>query len=67
MINGNVQEFISGLHYGDQRFFKYNGVSYFIEGYVENDYKEMQLVSFPKKLMILTYLFTIELKITIIP
>jgi hypothetical protein len=31
-----VTEFIDGLHYGDERFFLYNGNKYFIQGYTEN-------------------------------
>lgn len=34
MINGNINEFISGLYYGDERVFVYNGVKYFIQGYM---------------------------------
>ena len=37
MINGNVQAFIEGLYYGDERFFLYNGMKYFIQGYYENE------------------------------
>ena len=37
MINGNAQEFIDGLHYGDERFFLYDGKKYFIQGYWPND------------------------------
>jgi len=33
MINGNANEFIDGLYYGDERFFIYNGNKYFIQGY----------------------------------
>lgn len=33
MINGNVREFIDGLHYGDERFFIYDKRKYFIQGY----------------------------------
>ncbi len=33
MKNGDVHEFINGLHYGDERFFIYNGDKYFIQGY----------------------------------
>lgn len=33
MINGNVNEFIDGLHYGDERFFLYDGNKYFLQGY----------------------------------
>ena len=37
MINGNANEFIDGLYYGDERFFMYNQKKYFIEGWTEND------------------------------
>ena len=33
MINGDVNEFIDGLHYGDERFFLYDGNKYFLQGY----------------------------------
>lgn len=36
MINGDVGEFINGLHYGDERFFVYNRKKYFIQGYYES-------------------------------
>ena len=35
MINGNANEFIDGLYYGDERFFMYNQKKYFIEGWTE--------------------------------
>lgn len=35
MINGNPNEFIDGLYYGDERFFLYKGKKYFIQGYKE--------------------------------
>ena len=47
MINGDVKEFISGLHYGDERFFLYNSKKYLVQGWNENE-----------KLMIVLY--TIE-------
>ena len=37
MINGNANEFIEGLYYGDERFFLYDGMKYFIQGYFENE------------------------------
>lgn len=37
MINGNVNEFVSGLYYGDERWFLLNNKKYFIQGWVEND------------------------------
>lgn len=33
MINGDVREFIDGLHYGDECFFLFNGNKYFLQGY----------------------------------
>ena len=33
MINGDVNEFIGGLYYGDERFFLYDGNKYFLQGY----------------------------------
>ncbi|MCF0260727.1 MAG: hypothetical protein HUJ54_12790 [Erysipelotrichaceae bacterium] len=36
MIDGDPREFIDGLHYGDERFFLFDGHKYFIQGYVEN-------------------------------
>lgn len=33
MINGDVREFIDGLHYGDERFFLFDGKKYFLQGY----------------------------------
>lgn len=35
MINGNPNEFIDGLYYGDERFFLFKGYKYFIQGYHE--------------------------------
>ena len=32
MINGNVNEFIDGLYYGDERIFLYKGRKFFIQG-----------------------------------
>ena len=43
MINGNAQEFIDGLYYGDERFFLYNGNKYFIQGYLENKTPMLEL------------------------
>lgn len=36
MINGDAKEFVEGLYYGDERFFRYNRNKYFIQGYFEN-------------------------------
>lgn len=33
MINGDVNEFVDGLYYGDERFFRYKGYKYFLQGY----------------------------------
>ena len=33
MKNVDVNEFIDGLHYGDERFFRYDGNKYFLQGY----------------------------------
>lgn len=43
MINGNASEFIEGLHYGDERFFLYNGKKYFIQGYFEKEKPMLEL------------------------
>lgn len=32
MMNGDANEFVAGLHYGDERFFLYAGNKYFIQG-----------------------------------
>ena len=36
MINGNVNEFIDGLYYGDERWFIYRKIKYFIQGWVKD-------------------------------
>lgn len=36
MINGNPNEFINGLYYGDERIFLYNNEKFFIQGLTEN-------------------------------
>ncbi len=43
MINGDAREFIDGLHYGDERFFLYNGDKYFIQGYYDDDNPMLEL------------------------
>lgn len=43
MINGDVNEFIDGLYYGDERFFLYNGRKYFIQGYYINGKPMLEL------------------------
>ena len=37
MKNGNVQEFVDHIHYGDELWFLYNDTKYFLEGWIEND------------------------------
>ncbi len=32
MINGNVNEFVDGLHYGDERVFLYKGQKFLYRG-----------------------------------
>ena len=43
MINGSAKEFIQGLHYGDERFFLYNGNKYFIQGYFKKERPMLEL------------------------
>ena len=43
MINGNANEFVDGLHYGDERFFLYNGNKYFLQGYMVNGKPMLEL------------------------
>lgn len=43
MINGDVKEFIDGLHYGDERFFLYNDDKYFIQGYYDDGKPMLEL------------------------
>ncbi len=43
MKNGNVQEFINHIHYGDELWFTYNGIKYFLEGWIENEVLELVL------------------------
>ncbi len=35
MINGDANEFIDGLYYGDERFFLYGGSKFLIEGWTK--------------------------------
>ena len=35
MINGDVNEFIDGLYYGDERFFIFDGSKYLLQGCLE--------------------------------
>ena len=44
MINGDAREFIDGLHYGDERFFLYNGKKYFIQGYYDSSTNEKPML-----------------------
>jgi len=37
MINGDVNEFVNGLYYGDERVFVYKGIKYFMQGLLVND------------------------------
>lgn len=43
MINGDVKDFINGLHYGDERFFIYDNKKYFIQGYIENEQPVLEI------------------------
>ena len=43
MINGNVNEFIAGLHYGDERFFLFRGKKYFLQGYFKDNTPMLEL------------------------
>ncbi len=43
MKNGNVQEFVDHIHYGDELWFLYNDTKYFLEGWVENEILELVL------------------------
>ena len=43
MKNGNVQEFVDHICYGDELWFLYNGTKYFLEGWIENDILELVL------------------------
>ncbi len=43
MINGSAKEFIEGLHYGDERFFLYDGNKYFIQGFFEDEKPMLEL------------------------
>lgn len=43
MINGDVNEFIDGLYYGDERFFIYDGNKYFVQGYCEDEKHILEL------------------------
>lgn len=43
MKNGNVQEFVDHIHYGDELWFLYNDTKYFLEGWIEDDILELVL------------------------
>ena len=43
MINGNANEFVDGLYYGDERWFMFGGVKYFIQGWVKNEEFTLEL------------------------
>ncbi len=36
MINGDVNEFVDRIYYGDELVFLYGGKKYFLQGWVEN-------------------------------
>lgn len=35
MRNGNLRDFIEGLHYGNEMLFEYGGKKYFVQGWTE--------------------------------
>ena len=37
MINGNVNEFVDHIYYGDELIFSYKGKKYFLQGFKENN------------------------------
>lgn len=37
MINGNIDEFINCIHYGEELWFTFNGETYFLEGMTVNE------------------------------
>ena len=39
MINGDVNEFVDRIHYGDELVFLYRGKKYFLQGFLEEDGK----------------------------
>ena len=43
MINGDVNEFIDGLYYGDERFFIFDGRKYLLQGYFEDEKHILEL------------------------
>ena len=43
MINGNITEFLDKLYYGDELLFEYQGVTYFLQGWIKNDQATMVL------------------------
>lgn len=43
MINGNVNEFVDHIHYGDELWFIYNNKKYFLEGWVDDEVLELLL------------------------
>ncbi len=49
MIDGDPNEFIDGLHYGDERFFLFDGVKYLIEGFSEDEKRELVIWDLGKK------------------
>lgn len=43
MKNGNVQEFVNHIYFGDELWFMYEGEKYFLEGWQENNIFELVL------------------------
>ena len=43
MINGDVNEFIDGLYYGDERFFIFDSSKYLLQGYFEDEKHILEL------------------------
>lgn len=37
MIDGNVNEFVDHMRYGDELIFMFRGQKFFIQGYIENE------------------------------
>ncbi len=33
MINGNITEFLDKVYYGEELFFEYQGIDYFLQGW----------------------------------
>ena len=41
MIDGDVNQFVDNLYYGTEMYFRYKGVTYFIEGWMDEDKNHM--------------------------